>query len=61
MLTIREKIAAFWRDESGTETVEWAILAALLIAVTVAVWSGLGAAVKAKIIELTSMVTGTAA
>jgi Flp pilus assembly pilin Flp len=28
MLTIREKIAAFWRDESGTEMVEWAVVAA---------------------------------
>jgi Flp pilus assembly pilin Flp len=39
-------------DESGMETVEWAILAALIVAGLVAVISGLGSNVLAKFTTL---------
>ncbi len=35
-------MARFMRDEQGMETVEWAILAALIVAGLVAVITGLG-------------------
>lgn len=47
-----EKIWRFLKDEEGTETVEWAILAALLLVVAAASWSVLGGYVKAAIDEL---------
>ena len=42
-------IKKFVKEEEGTETVEWAILAALLLAVVAAVWGVLGTAVTTKI------------
>lgn len=45
-------IKNFVKEEEGTETVEWAILAALLLAVVAAVWSTLGNAVTTKINEI---------
>ena len=45
-------IRKLWRDETGMETVEWAVLAALIVAGLVAVITGLGANVKAKFTTL---------
>jgi len=45
-------IKKFVKEEEGTETVEWAILAALLLAVVAAVWGILGSAVTTKINEI---------
>jgi len=58
MLTIRQNLLSFWRDESGTETVEWAILAALLLIVAAGVWTTLGNAVVTKITELATKIGG---
>jgi len=41
-MSMRKAIVAFLRDEQGMETVEWAILAALIVAGLVTVISGLG-------------------
>jgi Flp pilus assembly pilin Flp len=60
MLTIREKIAAFWRDESGTETVEWAIVAAFLIVAAATAWGGLGGAVSNAINAIIDAINGAA-
>jgi Flp pilus assembly pilin Flp len=51
-------IKKFAKEEEGMETVEYAVVAALVIAVTVGVWTLLGTAVKDKISELTSSVRG---
>ncbi len=45
-------IARFVRDERGMETVEWAVLAALIVAGLVAVITGLGTNVVAKFTAL---------
>lgn len=42
-------IKKFVKEEEGTETVEWAILAALLLIVVAAVWTTLGNKVVEKI------------
>jgi len=42
----------FVRDEAGMETVEWAIMAALIVAGIVAIIAGLGTNVKAKFTAL---------
>jgi len=39
---MRKSLQAFLRSESGMETVEWAVLAALIVAGLVAVITGLG-------------------
>ena len=44
-----EKIWRFLKDEEGTEVVEWGIVAALLIAASVAVFGQIGGWVSTKI------------
>jgi Flp pilus assembly pilin Flp len=47
----------FIMDESGLETVEWAVIAALIVAGLVGVITLLGNAVKARFETLTTAVT----
>ncbi len=35
-------VQRFWREEEGTETVEWALLAGLVVAVGAAIFSTIG-------------------
>jgi Flp pilus assembly pilin Flp len=44
----------FARDERGMETVEWGVLAALIVAGLVGVVAGLGTNVKTKFTQLQS-------
>jgi len=46
-------IKKFAKEEEGMETVEYAVVAALVIIVAVAVWQGLGQAVSNVITSLT--------
>lgn len=39
----------FWSDEQGTETVEWGILAGLIVAGLVGLFAGIGTWVNGKI------------
>jgi Flp pilus assembly pilin Flp len=50
-------IKKFAKEEEGMETVEYAVVAALVIAVTVLVWQNLGTAIKARIEALTNAIT----
>lgn len=52
-----EKIWRFLKDEEGTETVEWAILAAFLILAAGAAWATLGANVQNSIQALVTATT----
>jgi len=45
-------IRKLWRDETGMETVEWAVLAALIVAGLVAIITSLGTHVKSKFTTL---------
>ena len=45
-------LGAFLKDQRGLETVEWAVLAALIVATLVTVVGGLGANVVAKFTQL---------
>jgi Flp pilus assembly pilin Flp len=47
-------IKKFVKEEEGMETVEYAVVAALVVVVAIAVWTALGSAISAKISELTS-------
>ena len=51
-----ETIKNFLRDESGTETVEWAVLAALLVIIAATAFTGLGTAVVTNITALTAAI-----
>ena len=46
---VRKRVYQFVRDEKGMETVEWRVLAALMVSGLIAVLAGLGANPKAKL------------
>ena len=48
------KLVRFLKEEDGMETVEYAVVAALVILVGIAVWSALGGKISEKISQLTS-------
>jgi Flp pilus assembly pilin Flp len=53
-------IRKFIRDESGIETLEYAVIGAIVAAVAVLIYgSGWGASVKATLINAASQSTGT--
>ncbi len=49
---MRSLIGSFLRDDRGMETVEWAVLAALIVAGLVAVITGLGGNMVTKFTAL---------
>jgi Flp pilus assembly pilin Flp len=49
-----KKLWQFLKEEEGMETVEYAVVAALVILVGIAVWSLLGQTISQKISQLTS-------
>jgi Flp pilus assembly pilin Flp len=49
-----KKLLRFLKEEEGMETVEYAVVAALVILVGIAVWSLLGQTISEKISQLTS-------
>lgn len=49
---MRNRIGSFLRDDRGMETVEWAVLAAILVAGLIAVITGLGTNVLNKFTTL---------
>jgi Flp pilus assembly pilin Flp len=57
MSSIRHWIKKFARDERGMETVEWAVLAALIVAGLVTVIGTLGTNVKTKFTTLQNATT----
>ncbi len=52
-------IKKFAKDEEGMETVEYAVVAALVIVVAIAVWSALGSAISTVIDQLTTTISGS--
>jgi Flp pilus assembly pilin Flp len=46
------QIKNFMLDESGLETVEWAIVGGLIVAVTAAVFSTIGTNARGRLLEL---------
>ncbi|HEY8749616.1 MAG TPA: Flp family type IVb pilin [Tepidisphaeraceae bacterium] len=52
MKIVRELASKFVSDESGMETVEWGVLAALIVAGLVGVIAGLGGNIKTKFTAL---------
>jgi len=49
MEKIRVLLKKFWKEEEGTETVEWAIVAGLIIVAAIASWITIGGKVSTTI------------
>ena len=47
-----EMLKTFWKDEHGTASVEWILVAALVVVVAIAAWSALGAKVSTKVLAI---------
>ena len=54
---MRQLVFRFIRDEGGMETVEWGVLAALIVAGLVGVIAGLGSNIKNKFTNLQNATT----
>ncbi|TDX28401.1 pilus assembly protein Flp/PilA [Modicisalibacter xianhensis] len=52
-------VKKFLRDEEGTEVVEWALVAGLIVAVGAAVFSGIGTQVRTHLTSLYTALGGT--
>lgn len=53
---MKERILRLLKEEDGMESVEYAVVAALIILVGMAVWMALGNKVSGRISELTGFV-----
>jgi Flp pilus assembly pilin Flp len=53
---MKERILRLLKEEDGMESVEYAVVAALIILVGMAVWLALGSKVSGRVSELTSFV-----
>jgi len=53
-----EQIKRFMKEEEGLELTEYAVMGALVVAVAVAVVTGLGTAISDRLEELTAHITG---
>ena len=56
MQKIKAAVTRFARNEEGLTTVEYAIAGALVAAAVVAAFTGLGAAVAARIVAITGVI-----
>lgn len=59
MTTFKSMAKSFVVEETGMETVEYAVIAALIVAVGAAALTGLGAAVKDKFTALATIIGGS--
>ncbi|MCE9663716.1 hypothetical protein LY622_09710 [Halomonas sp. M5N1S17] len=55
MSKLMQGIERFWKEEEGTEVVEWAMLAALLVAVGTVIMVTIGDAALARLTALAGM------
>ena len=53
---MKERMLRLLKEEDGMESVEYAVVAALIILVGMAVWLALGSKVSGRVSELTSFV-----
>ncbi|MCE8025028.1 hypothetical protein HBJ58_21715 [Halomonas desiderata] len=58
MSKLMQGVVRFWREEEGTEVVEWAMLAALLVTVGTVIMVTIGGAASARLTALATMLTG---
>ena len=54
---MKELLSHFWHDEDGLETVEWAVVAAVVIGGAIVAFNLLGTKVSSKIDALQSSIT----
>ena len=54
---MKDLILRFWRDEEGLETVEWAVLAAVIVGGGVALYTTIGSKVSSRIESLNKALT----
>ena len=56
-----EWIKKFFKEEEGTEVVEWALAAGLIVAIGAAIFTGIGTAAAGHLQSLLDLLTGPAA
>jgi pilus assembly protein Flp/PilA len=56
MKTLNTMLKAFWQEETGLTMVEYAVAGALITAAAAAAFTGLGTAVTAQIVFITSQI-----
>ncbi|MDI5921137.1 hypothetical protein QLQ86_10115 [Halomonas sp. LR5S13] len=59
MNKLMQGIERFWKEEEGTEVVEWALVAGLIVAVGAAVFTGIGTQVQTHLNSLLTALGGT--
>lgn len=50
------RISRFLKDEGGTESVEWAVISALIIIAAASSWSQLGSAVAGLVDDMATLI-----
>jgi|GEM_PF-355232 len=60
MNKLMQGIERFWKEEEGTEVVEWALVGGLIVAVGAAIFTLIGDEVVANLTELLEALGGTA-
>ncbi|QTP54470.1 hypothetical protein HNO51_07120 [Billgrantia sulfidoxydans] len=60
MNKLMQGIERFWKEEEGTEVVEWALVGGLIVAVGAAVFTGIGTQAKAYLNDILVALGGTA-
>lgn len=54
-----EMLKDFWKDEQGTASVEWILVAALVVIVAIVSWKALGTQVNVKVKEIANELANT--
>ncbi|SEG01717.1 Flp family type IVb pilin [Billgrantia desiderata] len=59
MSKLMQGVVRFWREEEGTEVVEWALVGGLIVAVGAAVFAAIGTEVKTQLDKVLTLLGGT--
>ncbi|MCE8037015.1 hypothetical protein HOP61_13535 [Halomonas daqingensis] len=60
MSKLMQGVVRFWREEEGTEVVEWALVAGMIVAIGAAVFTALGTQARVLLNQLLQAIGGTA-
>lgn len=60
MSKLMQGVVRFWREEEGTEVVEWALVAGMIVAIGAAVFTALGTQARVLLNQLLEAIGGTA-
>ncbi|MCE8001367.1 Flp family type IVb pilin [Billgrantia ethanolica] len=60
MSKLMQGVVRFWREEEGTEVVEWALVGGLVVAVGAAIFTAIGTRAGALLTQLNTAIGGAA-